>query len=98
MAVKTPTGLTKRKILKDIVLQGDTFGSILASVQVDSIGKECVEAGHGYKYKNKLTVAFLGLVDDIIGVTESGIKAQLMNVFINVKTAEKNPTVWTFKM
>ena len=31
----------------------------------------------------------LGLVDDIIGVTDSGFKAQQMNVLFNVKTAEK---------
>ena len=46
MSVKTPSGLTERQTVKDIVLQGDTFGSILASVQVDSIGKECIEAGY----------------------------------------------------
>ena len=40
VAVKTPTGLTERQVIKNIVLQGDTFGSILASVQVDSIGKD----------------------------------------------------------
>ena len=40
-------------------------------------------------YKNKLAVGFLGLVDDIVGVTEAGIKAQKMNTFINLKTAEK---------
>ena len=32
MAVKTASGLTERQIVSDIVLQGDTFGSILASV------------------------------------------------------------------
>ena len=37
MAVNTPTGLSERQTLENIVLQGDTFGSILASVQVDSI-------------------------------------------------------------
>ena len=75
MAVKTPTGLTKRQIIKNCVLQGDTWGSILASNQVDSIGKECVEAGHTYLYKDRLPIGFLGLVDDIIGVTEAGIEA-----------------------
>ena len=46
-------------------------------------------------YKNVLPVGFLGLVDDIIGITEAGMKAQMLNVFMNVKTAEKNFTVWT---
>ena len=31
----------------------------------------------------------MGLVDDTIGVTEVGYKAQMMNAFFNVKTAEK---------
>ena len=89
MAVKTPSGLTHRQTIKNSVLQGDTFGSILASVQVDSIGKECMAEGHAYLYKNILPVGFLGLVDDIIGITEAGIAAQKMNAFINIKTAEK---------
>ena len=33
-------------------------------------------------------MGFLSLVDDVIGVTEAGIKAQNMNAFINVKMAE----------
>ena len=76
MAVNTPSGLTERQTVTNSVLQGDTWGSILASVQVDSIAKECVAEGHSYQYKNKLAVGFLGLVDDIVGVTEAGIKAQ----------------------
>ena len=34
-------------------------------------------------------MGFLGLVDDIVGVTEAGFKAQELNAYINVKTAEK---------
>ena len=89
MAVKTPHGLSARQNVSDIVLQGDTFGSVLASVQVDKIGQDCIDAGYYYLYKNVLPVGFLGLVDDIVGVTEAGFKAQELNAYINVKTAEK---------
>ena len=89
MAVNTPCGLSERQVIKNIVLQGDTFGSLLASVQVDKIGQHCQQSGYGYKYKNILEVSMLGLVDDIIGITEVGFKAQQMNALINVKTAEK---------
>ena len=89
MAVKTPSGLTDRQTVKDIVLQGDTFGSILASVQVDSIGKVVEEAGLGYRYKDTLPISLLGLVDDLIGVTEAGFKAAQLNEILNLKTAEK---------
>ena len=89
MAVNTPYGLSERQTLKNIVLQCDTWGSLLASVQVDMIGQKCSESGYGYKYKDLLPVGMLGLVDDTIGVTEVGYKAQMMNAFFNVKTAEK---------
>ena len=72
MAVKTPSGLTERQTIKNCVLQGDTFGSILSSVQVYTIGKECVAEGHTYLYIEKLPVGILGLVDDIIRVREAG--------------------------
>ena len=46
-------------------------------------------AGHFYLYKNVLPVGFLGLVDDVVGITEAGYKAQQLNAFFNIKTAEK---------
>ena len=46
MAVKTPSGLTERQTIKNCALLGNTFGSILASVQVDSIGKEYMKKRH----------------------------------------------------
>ena len=88
MAVNTPNGISDRKDIENVVLQGDTFGSILASVQVDSIGKEVMETDYSYKYKDALAIGMLGLVDDIIGVTNSGYKAHQLNALLNVKTAE----------
>ena len=79
MAVKTPGGLTDRVMIENSVLQGDTFGSLLASVQVDAIAKEVEKAGIGYNYKEELPINILGLVDDLIGVTEAGFKTQIMN-------------------
>ena len=89
MAVKTNNGLTERQNVENLVLQGDTFGSILASVQVDNICKSVESSGHGIKYKNVLDISVLALVDDMLGVTEPGYKAQQMNAVINAKTAEK---------
>ena len=89
MAVNTPGGLSERQTITNSVLQGDTWGSLLASVQVDSIGQECLQSGYSYLYKDSLPVGMLGLVDDTIGITEAGYKAQMMNAFMNVKTAEK---------
>ena len=87
MAVNTPSGLSERQVLKNIVLQVDTLGSI----QVDSIGKECASSGYGYLYKDNLQVSLLGLVqvDNTIGMTEAGFKAQQMNAFLG--TAKQAP-------
>ena len=90
MAVKTPAGLTDRKVICNTVLQEDTWGSILASVQVDTIGQKCIEPEHFYLYKDILPVGFLGLVDDIVGITEAGYKAQQLNTLINLKNTEKS--------
>ena len=89
MAVITQSWLSERQIIKNNVLQGDTWGSLLASVQVDTIGKACEESGLGYKYKDSVKVSLLGLVENMVGVTEAGFRAQQMNALINVKTIEK---------
>ena len=89
MAVNSPGGLSERHTVRNTVLQGETWSSLLASVQVDKIARKCQEAGVGYKYKNNLPVSLLGLVDDLIGVTETGCDAQKMNAIINVRSAEK---------
>ena len=97
MAVKTPGGLTEWVMIENSVLQGDTFGSLLASVQVDAIAKEVEKAGIGYNYKEELPINILGLVDDLIGVTEAGFKTQIMNTILNLKSAEKGLQFGTSK-
>ena len=82
--------MPERQKVENIVLQGDTFGAILASVQVDSIGKAVEEAKLGYKYKESLPISLLALVDDVIGITDAGFKAAQMNEIIILKTAEKS--------
>ena len=43
VSVKTSVGLTEKFVLNNNVLQGDVFGNILASNQIDKFGKECLE-------------------------------------------------------
>ena len=82
MSINTPDGLTDRKPIENIVLQGDTLASLLASVQVDAIGEECSKTGYGYNYQNVLPVGMLGLIDDTICISEAGYKAQMMNAVL----------------
>ena len=41
VAVKTPFGVTSRVNINQIVFQGEVFGPLQCSVQVDTFAKEC---------------------------------------------------------
>ena len=43
VAVKTPAGITDRKSIEKIVMQGEVTGPGQCSNQVDTLGKECLE-------------------------------------------------------
>ena len=87
VAVKTPFGLTKRETVNKIVLQGEVFGPVQCSVQVDTFGKECLSENKLlYTYKEKVKVPALAMVDDLACVTQSGVDTVEMNAFINTKT------------
>ena len=71
-------------------MQGETFGPLSCSVQVDSFGKECLlENKHLYFYKGEVGVPPLAMVDDLVSITECGIKSVSANAFINAKTNSK---------
>ena len=90
VAVKTPNGLSDRKTLNEIILQGDVFGPIECSVSVDTFGKECLEEGkHLYLYKGEVEIPILTMVDDALSISECGYKTNMMNAFINAKTNMK---------
>ena len=62
VAVKTPFGLTERKVVEEIVLQGEVFGPLECSVSIDTFGKECLnERKHLYMYKGEVGVPPLAM-------------------------------------
>ena len=90
VAVKTPNGLSRRETFEEIVMQGDVLAPLVSSLQVDTIGKECLEEKkHLYFFKGIVPIGPLGMVDDLITISECGFKTSLMNQFINFKTATK---------
>jgi hypothetical protein len=90
VAVQTPNGLSRREVFEEIIMQGDVLAPLISSLQVDTIGKECLEEGkHLYYYKDKVPVSALGLVDDLLTISTCGYKTTLMNQYINCKTALK---------
>ena len=89
--IKTPYGLTVEQTLKEFVLHGDTLSSIIASSQVDTIGKKLLKGNPDFlfRYKDEIPIGVLAIVDDTLTITEAGHKTQQMNAFFNVQAAEK---------
>ena len=90
IAVKTPVGRSKREDIFQVITQGDVFSPILCSNQVDTFGKECLDEGkYTYVYRGEVDIPPLGMVDDLLCITECGPSTSMMNSFINCKTSSK---------
>ena len=82
--MKTSLELTKRFVLTDNVLQGDVFGNILASNQIDKFSKLSLEEERNlYLYRSSIPIAPLTMCDDLLVISECGYKTELAVSFIN---------------
>ena len=90
VAVKTPFGLTERKQIEKVVMQGEVYGHLCCSVQLDTFGNECMQKNKFlYQYKESVGIPPLSMVDDLVLISRCGIESVLMNGFINCKTNQK---------
>ena len=90
VAVKTPVGKTTRGSIRNAIIQGDVFGPLLCSKQVDTFGSECIEQNkYLYSYKGKVDIPPLGMVDDLICVSECGYQTTMIHKYMNFKTDSK---------
>ena len=82
LAVKTPFGLTERKSINNIVTQGGVWGPIQCSVEIDEIGKECMDSGERlYKYKNCVYICPLAMIHDLAGISICGPDSIEFNLY-----------------
>ena len=90
ISVRTPVGKTELGQIKNVVLQGDTFGPMLCSKQVDMFGKECLEEQkYTYLYKGEVEIPPLSMVDDVVCISECGYQTAMANAYIQCKTSSK---------
>ena len=86
VAINTSVGQTERVNMPQIVMQGGTWGSILCSNSIDKIGRKCHETGENlYTYKNRVKILPLGMVDDLLCVSECGHKSVTLNTFLTTQ-------------
>ena len=90
IGIKTPVGLTERFEAVQIEMQGTVLGPIKASVQVDTLGRDCYMFSEGlFIYKNCVNVPPLSMCDDVVSVARCGIDSIKTNAIINAKIESK---------
>ena len=77
--IKTPVGVSESKEINDIIMQGETFSSIVCTTSVDKVSKDCKLKQ--YKYKNEVNIPKLGFVDDIVDINNCGEDTKRMNEY-----------------
>jgi hypothetical protein len=82
VAVKVRGGITKRINISNVVMQGTVWGSALCTSTMDKLAKSAYEKPEMlYKY-HSVPIPPLGMVDDIITVTDASLTAK-MNSEVN---------------
>ena len=90
IAVRTPVGKTDRRNIHNAITQGDIFGSLLCSKQVDTFGQEALAMNkYTYMYRDEVEIPPLSMVDDLLSVSECGFKTTMSNAFLTLKTDTK---------
>ena len=91
VAVKTPWGsYTERITLEKLEMQGTVPAPLKASVQLDTLGKECIENNEGlFKYKECIKITPLIMIDDVLAISNCGKDTVKMSAIIHSKIDTK---------
>ena len=92
VAIKTPWGsVTNRVELHEIEMQGTVPAPLKCSIQIDTLGKECLESGEGlYSYKECVNIPPLAMIDDILAVCKCSVETVKLNALIQSKVMHRN--------
>ena len=83
VAINTAVGQTDRVDIPDITVQGGTWGPLLCSNTIDTVGKQAEANGHYFLYKIMARVIPLAMVDDLLAIRSCGFDAVETNTSIN---------------
>ena len=90
VAINTAVGQTERVNIPEITAQGGTWGPLLCSNSIDTVGKFSEQSGQFYLYKNIARVIPLAMVDDLLAVRKCGFDSIETNTTINTIIELKN--------
>ena len=61
-------------------MQGTVLSNIKCSVQIDSLGQDCITENKGiFKYKGCISIPPLSMVDDVITISNCGAESVMAN-------------------
>ena len=84
VAIKTQFGITERKDIQNIIMQGTVWGSLMCTVTMDKLANQIYNSDNLlYKYNEEVSVPPLEMVDDILTVSKCGVTAITMNTEVN---------------
>ena len=85
VAVKTSRGATRPMNINEVIMQGTVWGSLCCTVTMDKLGKHVYSMPELlYQYKG-VGVPPLGMVDDIVTVTDVERTEEMNNLVNNTK-------------
>ena len=94
IAVKTSSGKSTRVNIRNIIMQGTVWGSLLCTATMDKLGQLAyTNDNFAYKYKGVVKTPSLGMVDDVLSVQKCSVDAMKANAVINAFVEGKKLTL-----
>ena len=84
VAVKISNGISNRKNIQNIIMQGSIWGSLCCVILMDKLGKLIYSKPElMYLYKGIVEVPTLQMVDDILGIVKCSPQSKQLNTVVN---------------
>ena len=94
IAVKTTQGKSERISIRNVIMQGTVWGSLLCTASMDKLGQQVYKSDELlYKYKGVVETPSLGMVDDILTIQECSTSSVRMNATVNAFIEGKKLTL-----
>ena len=94
IAVKSSSGMSNRRTIHNLVMQGTVWSSLLCTASIDQLGKLLYKSDKLlYKYKGVVKTPSLGMVDDILAIQKCSDKTVELNSVINAFIESKKLTL-----
>ena len=94
VAIKTSQGLTERVNISNIIMQGSVWGSLFCTRSMDKLSQKAYDnEALLYKYKGKVRVPPLEMVDDILTIQKYGLASIALNAEVNAFIEQKKLTL-----